>query len=266
MSDIKWAEDEVVEMETTDKVEVSSEKAPKLKVSPKDTETVKVKVEEAPKVEKPEEIPLVEITLDNTWEEVVSCDKEGKKLLFNDAVGRFFELSPIQVRELSHDNRQRYFLAEGAAKFNKHEARIAPIADIAVSGRFASPAARLEVTNKTPGRHYTWKRTDEVANYKRDGYEVATEDGLGTADSVPSGVRKVTAHGEDELVLMSIPQELEDARVRAKLERNRRLEQGQEKELESQLGEQFFDPTVRRQGGTQFGAPVDANGNPLPNQ
>ena len=154
----------------------------------------------------------VRITIDTTPERVVELDAAGEALEFSDVLGEFLELPGEQVKLLSKDNRDRYFVALGAWRMARDEEE-GLVSDIKVSGRLTSATERLRVEGMDPKKHYCWKRPDEMRQAGYDGYKVARGDSLRSFGGRPGEIHRVGAMGEDELILMEMPKELGEAMV-----------------------------------------------------
>lgn len=183
------------------------------------------KKEEKSKPSKPSK--AVKITIDNDPQEVVQYDNDGVRLEFEHANGKFLRLPPEVTRSLSYENKQRYFVSKGmfeeTLSFDGYDRRNFPPRQ-----GFATATDRLSVLNKDPKMHYCWKRPDELRQAKMDGYRVAQDASLDTFNSEPSSTKTVGTHGQEELVLMEIPKEINQQQRAANKEKDQRRRKGVE--------------------------------------
>lgn len=213
----------------------------------------------------------MEIPLDMEVSDIVHYDEEGYELYFDGEVGKFRELPEEAVRSLSKENRDRYLLAYGEWKYSQeHASDPRPLPGVNVSPQYASATARLEVRNKKPGTHLCWKRSDALQQALRDGYEFADDPDLETFGNPVGGSRRISALGEDELILMKIPQDVFEARQRADAERSRRRAERAEDQAMGEIRgagglpyDPRKDPRFKREN---FTAPIGPDGEPLPNK
>lgn len=157
------------------------------------------------------------ITVDNTPEEVLSYNKEGYLLSFEDEPGKFLVLESKVLAELSDRNRTSYMLSEGFHARRVREARNPEefaTPGLKVNPRLATATDRLRVEGGDPDKHYCWKRPDELQQAAYDGYQIARGENLKTFMGKGKMTHKVGAMGQDELVLMEVPQELHEARMK----------------------------------------------------
>lgn len=278
-SEITWGEVEeekdigVVQVEGEGEEEAVETETEYAHASPLEGEELKVSEEDADNgaIEPVEKVEVMEITSTMGNDEVVKYDGRGYKLLFDESKEGFKRLPSDFVRRLSSDNRQRYFLAKGAYDFNAEEEGMPDLGDIKVSSRFAKASTRLEVANMLPGWHYVWKRTDELYACLNDGYVIADEEELLTHDSSPSGKHIVAAQGEQEMILMRIPDEVYKAREKENLDEAKRRELGHDRQTQRDISAAggpgaYYDPARdERAKSKQFSAPVDEKGRPLEN-
>lgn len=160
----------------------------------------------------------VEITLDNTPDEALQYDQEGRILDFSDDVEKFLYLSHDVVQGLGADNRQRYLLAYASWKYATDHADEDLPSGLSISGRFATATARLSV-NQSPqfqkAYSLAWRRSDEVQGALQEGYSLVKPGEVSSFGKTPSGMHRVGAGGETELVLMKMPRGMWEQRQRA---------------------------------------------------
>lgn len=158
------------------------------------------------------------ITVDNTIEEVLSYNKEGYLLSFEDEPGKFLVLESKVLAALTDRNRTSYMLSEGFHARRVREARDPEsfaTPGLKVNPRLATATDRLRVEGGDPNKHYCWKRPDELQQAAYDGYQIARGENLKTFMGKGDVTHKVGAMGQDELVLMEVPKELHEARMKA---------------------------------------------------
>ncbi len=185
------------------------------------------------------------ITIDNTPEEVVSLDREGVLLSFEDEPGKFLELPEKMVEELSGNAYASYMFSLGSnvylKKKKEHPEDFA--SGVTVEPRYATATARLKVEGQNPGMHPCWKRPDELQQAAYEGYRIAHGESLRTFMGEGDMVHKVGALGKDELVLTECPQELHDAHMK-------RVEDKSKSRIASVEREAIED--MRRSGGKAY--------------
>ncbi len=222
------------------------------------------KVEKVEIIEKVEEVKKTgemkkkeEISIDFTPQEVVSLDKEGYILTFDDMPGRFLDLKENVLNKLSKFNRTSYLVSEGLHARRKREASNPE--DFATPGLkvnpgYATATARLKVQNMTPGMHPCWKRPDELRQASYDGYTVARGKEIDTFMGEEGDVHKVGAYGQDELILMQIPEETADQRMKDVVDKsNRRSEAVKSNAIEDlRRGGIPYDPPKKGSDGKNW--------------
>lgn len=203
------------------------------------------------------------ISLDVEDSDIVRLSKEGESLFFVSTVGEFKLLSQKTLKSLTPDNRQRYFLAKGEYEYNKTEVDMPDLGDLKVSARFMKASKRLEA-DPLPGMKPYWFRTDEVADQSREGWKVRTRP---SEDGTLSSTVKVNARGEDEMVLMDLPNDEWTERNTARRALQKRRSEGHanqaERDIASVNRSSVYDPT--KDGRSRFSAPVDSQGRPIKN-
>jgi len=216
-------------MEIEKKTPPKGEKKP-LKDPPK-----KEKQAPAPEVEpkKPSSpSKVVTIDIDTPMEKVVELDNNGVELEFDHHPEKFLRLPSDVTRELSYNNKQRYFVSKGMAEetldLSAYDQRMFK----PEPGR-AMATDRLEVLNKDPNFHYCWKRPDELQHCKMDGYVIADDRQLGTFHGDVGSARTVGADGKTELVLMKLPKEKYQQQRAANKELNQRRKAGVEQDAKA---------------------------------
>jgi hypothetical protein len=167
----------------------------------------------------------IEITQDNSFDEVVKYDEEGYLLAFSP--DSFLELGSDELRQLKKINRDRYAvykeIAQDAKKRNPKDEKV--LEDFQVASTAGLAARRLEVKGKDENFAYRWERPDMVEDRRDEGWEVVTK-GVSTLRNQKSkGIHRIGAQGQEELVLISIPKEkLAAKKERKRLKRQRAIE------------------------------------------
>jgi len=141
------------------------------------------------------------VLLDTSIEEVLFLDDKGYELQWD--AKEFAKLPSDAVQKLSAANKDRYMIAFGTFRLNEEQKSAAPTEGLKIMGKYASPTAKLEIFNRKPDRHYTWKRPDEILQFKNMGFSVENDPSLETFHKESSGIRTVGVGGDTELVLMS---------------------------------------------------------------
>lgn len=222
----------------------------KAKTSPKKEEVQEEKVV-------PAEKKVIEISIDHDPEEVLSYNKDGFTLNFESEPRRFRRLSVAQIKELSKENRTRYYVSKGLHDDAVEELRNPSWMDDAeVGGRLASATARGQVYGKDPSKHYAFQRPDQVRDRKYEGYRITQDPSLDSFNANPDGIHRIGTHGDTEQVLMEIPKEKYKKIQEAQREKTRRMTEGPEDNFMGQTGERAIDPSAyARQSRVQWGPP-----------
>lgn len=208
--------------------QVITEGAPKEKVVSQEKVSSSEKASKSEeKTKEPNVSKTIEISIDNSPEDVIKYNNDGVKLLFAHEKGRFLRLPSEVARDLSHDNKQRYFVSKGmheeTLSFDHYDQRKFP-----PRPGFATATDRLEVRNQDPSKHYCWKRPDELRQAQMEGYRVANDPSLDTFGSETGTSRTVGEQGQDELVLMEIPNEKREQQRAANRDKDHQRRKGVE--------------------------------------
>ena len=194
--------------------------------------------------------PRVNISVDQTFEDVLGFDEKGKLLVFDHEPGRFLELSEKQVSQLSYHNKGAYFVSKEMFRGAVAEAEPDFLKGLSIM-QGASPTARLGVKGLRPGMHGCWKRDDEVAGCLREGYTVVQGDEVETFASRVGSAHTLGAKGNVEMVLMEIPQAAYMARIKAAEQVSQRRVKGAEATAVAEM---------RQGGGIPFESSDDTSG------
>lgn len=189
-------------------------------------EEEEVVVEKKREVLKEERIPeRKRISIDDSIAKIVSYDKEGIFLIFEDEPGRFVELPEDVVDSLGKENRERYILSQYSNKRLVRE-REHPedfkTQGISVEAAITTARKRLAVEGIQPGYRPCWKSPAELASAARLGYRIARYKGLKTFSNEGDEVHKVSAFGQDELILTEVPEETHQAVLKYHSDKSRR--------------------------------------------
>lgn len=160
------------------------------------------------------------ISIDNTPQEVVQWDTEGKELYFSDQRDEFLELPPEVAENLGFYNKMRYFTArnivQGSLDLSGADGRqFKP-----QPGR-ATAAQQMSVYGKDPRFHYCWKRPDELWQARREGYVIASDPTLDTFYGDAGNSHTVGLQGQEEMVLTKIPKETYEVNKAQAVEKSR---------------------------------------------
>lgn len=166
------------------------------------------------------------VTLDTSIKDVLKWDLEGKDVYFDDEDEKFLFIPEDIVKELSLITKQRYKLAKRVyddAKKDKEKYGdgLEYLSKIKVSGRYASATQKLKVHQQKKGFHVCYKRPDEVQSCLADGYRIAKD--VKTFNSDVGSVHYVGSHGEPELILMEIPEEEFQKRLKRDGDKSRKF-------------------------------------------
>ena len=168
------------------------------------------------------------ISVDQTFDEVIASDQKGDLLIFEHEPGKFLKLTQEQVDSLSLHNRAVYMLSKD---MYEKELRLAEVPEFMRGievNQYARPSQRLNVEGKDPNTHYVWKRPDEFREALRDGYKAVQGDTVETYASRVGSSHVIGEQGHEELVLMQIPKDRYMARLRAVEEISQRRVKGAE--------------------------------------
>lgn len=186
----------------------------------------------------------VDLTIDNTIEDIVKYQDKGYELFFVDSDEKFLQLSEDEVKELNLFNKQKYNIACGIRYRTlrldeiKHAHKV-----FKPRAGFASATDRLEIRGGDPSMHRFWKRPDELQKVAYEGGRVCKDPSVITFGGTDEDGRSATggtshtvsADGIDELVLCETPKERNIARrkaVEAKSQnRNRAVDESAKNEI-----------------------------------
>ncbi len=182
------------------------------------------------------------ITLDNSVNEVLSLNKQGKDLYFEDGA-KFCRLGPAALKELSFENTARYNLAFVSTEMDK-EAK--PTSKLNITPRFATATARMDVKVLDPNIKPCWKRPEETRMAEVAGYAYAIEGKHVQTFAANDGENpKIGKAGDPELILMYITKEKHQAMIKAASDKSKRRDgavmSGAKSVLEQMGGKPFED-------------------------
>ena len=171
------------------------------------------------------------ISIDNTFEDVIQYQSDGRDIFFLDDEETFLQLSNDEVQQLDLFTREKYRIARAVATQSLDLDSI-KTAHMKYKPRenFASATNRLLVRGGDPNKHYSWKRPDELQQVVYEGGKICIDPKVETFGGVDSLGRtlgggtshKVSANGETELVLCETTAESNDARIQDIEARSRR--------------------------------------------
>jgi hypothetical protein len=184
-----------------------------------------------------------EILLDTTVSQIVNWDKAGDRLVFDYEKLRL--LPDEVVQELHHENKTAYIVAKSVNDtVRRHEAERAagergPIGSTVevIAPLGGSATGRLRLKQKDPKFHYCFKRTDEINDCLDEGYQIVNGDDPVKSPGArgPSGTRRISHHGEDELILLKIP----ESRYQGHLQAVSQISQGAGKRVREESRERM---------------------------
>lgn len=171
--------------------------------------------------------------------DVVKLDQEGKELLF-DQKEEFLLIEDSLVAQLSRENKLRYHLAK---QFHDTwlrsavEQRAAAIeVDPEIVGSAYDKLNKMQVNSNL---HTRWVRKDRLPDVLAKGYKILQAHEASTLLGAQGNAHTISQNGKTELVLVGIPKEVYEKRLRDKAEQNKKKaavwEQSGATELE-QLG------------------------------
>ena len=199
-----------------------------------------------------EEGRKVKVTAGTTNKEIVDYDTKGFDLFFD--YEDFRELPSKVVDKLSGINVVRYMneynLWVRKLKREAHEKKYGKAAGIRVLEPLGRSALdRLKVRGLPKGLHYFWPLAEQVEEYKRYGYTVVDkrfEEVVAGDGETPSGARVIKKpDGNDEHVLMVIPEERYKAHVEAMSERSVGKKKVAHEELQEEVAKISKDVKVK---------------------
>lgn len=164
----------------------------------------------------------IEITLDNSFEDVVKYDEEGYVLSFSSDQGKFLKLETGQVEKLSRGNRAAYATSYMLWNEAKEVSTNPPTEGLSIRPQFATARTRLKIHFVSPEAekafrakwHEVWKRPDELHMAQSEGYSVVTEeDGVVSFGGGSRNLHVLGGGNTDELVLMKCPLEAYKTRI-----------------------------------------------------
>lgn len=199
----------------------------------------------------------VQVGVDCKVEDVLQWDSEGRDLKFEEGEGRFLQLSPDQVRQLSSENKVKYLLAENQHAYDVSQKDEPEAAPLRVSMRLAPAGRRMHVEYPEGYRdkwHTCWKRPDEMMMAEYDGYEIVKSEEVKTpgGSKRPGGMHVIGVAGEDEQVLMKKPKKQHDAEMAERKRARRERVDG----FDRKMMEEMRNMNV----GGHPGAPFDGGG------
>jgi len=187
-------------------------------------EVLEVKDTVGGEVENSNSSKRVNLTIDNTIEDIVKYQNEGCEIFFPDSDDEFLQLSEEEIKELNLFNKQKYNIACGVRYRTlrlddiKHAHKV-----FKPRAGFASATDRLEIRGGDPSMHRFWKRPDELQKVVYEGGRVCKDPSVTTFGGTDENGRSTTggtthtvsADGTDELVLCETPKERNIARRKA---------------------------------------------------
>jgi len=201
-----------------------------------------------------EKKPKVEITVDNTEEEILSFEKEDREITFDPDVEKFKLLPEKVIRELGYYNARNYWISysiylEGKKEQSGQKVIASPELRVVSQPYNARAAKRFEVRNKDPNKEYHWIRPDEVDESGYLGWMPCTDPNVITFGYKGSGQHVIispSAPGTIEQLLVEIPKDLYKQNV------ERPHKESNQKQKEAVDGN--LEEDVAKSGGIPFEA------------
>lgn len=147
----------------------------------------------------------VYVTGDTPFETVVQSDKDGANLVFDP--DDFKSLSVTQLNELSTTNKQRYNVVRELAEERKNRTDVdeAVARSFRVEGSAVNARQRLAIVQKRPGWRHRWERPAMLDVRRAQGWKLAGKEWKTYRDS-KDGVHRIGSEGQEELLLIEIPE------------------------------------------------------------
>ncbi len=174
------------------------------------------------KLDRPINIEKKVISLDTSPESIAKWDLEG--IIFEFDFEEFLDLSDEMVAALGHINKRNYFVAKTIAdklkeqEKEREEGERGPVGELEVVGAKkdklefnligGTATAKTQVTGGRKETHYCLKLPEQLSESLDAGYSfVDSSDPVKTPGMTKvAGTRRISSHGEDELILMKIPE------------------------------------------------------------
>jgi hypothetical protein len=172
------------------------------------------------------------ISIDNDPGDVLDLQRQGADLYFEDGK-RFLELSVDAYEELSSLHQLRYTTArqitEGTLDFSRK--RVVP----RPGHGYATARNRLAVDGGKPGKHYTWQYADQLDWWEANGARPVVDPTVKTFTNPTGTTRTITESDGRKLVLLEMPEEVNEARRAHVREKTRKLREGYDESARNNL-------------------------------
>ena len=163
------------------------------------------------------------ISLDTSPQSIAKWDLDG--IIFEFDFEKFLDLSDEMVAALGHINKRNYFVAKTIAdklkeqEKEREEGIRGPAGELEVVGagkdklKFnligGTATSKTQVSGGRKNTHYCLKPPEQLSEALDAGYSfVDSSDPVKTPGMTKvAGTRRISSHGEDELILMKIPEE-----------------------------------------------------------
>lgn len=182
------------------------------------------------KLDRPANIEKKVISLDTDPQDVAGWDEEG--VIFEYDFDSFLFLDDEKTKGLGHINKRNYFVAKSIAeklleqeeerregtRRPKGEPEISSVPDkVELNLIGGSATGRTKITGGRKDTHYCLKPPESLAECLDSGYSfVDSSDPVKTPGMTKvGGSRRISSHGEDELILMKIHEETFDKHIHA---------------------------------------------------
>lgn len=176
----------------------------------------------------------VHVSKDTSFEVVVESDKNGAQLVWDPK--DFRSLQPEELKQLSKLNRDRYEVFRELAEEEQKRSDVdeAVMDSFTVGDVAATATERLRLHETRDGYVARWERPDMVEVRKSQGWKMATK-GYRSHRGGGSGIHRIGSKGQEELVLMEIPEKEHEKLQKQKLKRRQRAIEGVANQAKSEI-------------------------------
>jgi len=198
----------------------------------------------------------ITINIDNTPDEVLSFDKEGREIYFSEG-SSFLKLPAEVVRGLSDKTRIRYFVAKGTTENSLDLGekgsgpRDAVISDL--RKKFSIPGGtateKLNVRGGDPGKVYSHFKVARLGYAEQRGWSPVRKGGEALAfthDTAGSSIVLKDKRGELDMILMEKDRDLHEKEQKEIYLHRRKLRGDMKKRDLAETGQAGFDPEEGR--------------------
>jgi hypothetical protein len=162
----------------------------------------------------------VKISIDKTFEEVLTYDNEGYLIEFEATDGVFPHYTADEYRQLSYLTKGRYDACWEAFKIDEQAKRYEYLERLGFNPIGGNASSRLHIEGEKPNMAYWWERPDEMPNRIRDGWEVCSDPDVKTLQTDSTGVHIIANSEVPELILLHRPRALSEVERKARAEKS----------------------------------------------